>query len=164
MLKQPDRIVIYPQRDSKPDYLLCWIPPGNFIDVSGGDPDTLSELQEYYPSGIETEFSQEGFDEFGIIFPLDLNELRAAYTRLSDSGIITEINFVDIKRLQDYVDKKDDPNIQELVKKFSNQEISLDEIKKNPIFKKILEAPKSRGEEDPGEAFQKLSGQLESPE
>ena len=164
MLKQPDRIVIYPQRDSRPDYLLCWIPPGNFVDVSGGDPDILSELQEYYPTGIETEFSQEGFDEFGIKFPLDLNQLRGAYSTLSDSGIISDVHFIDINRLQDYVDKKDDQKIQELVEKFSRQEISLTEIKKNPIFKKLLETPKSRGEEDPGEAFQKLSGQLESPE
>jgi hypothetical protein len=164
MLKQPDRIVIYPQRDSKPDYLLCWIPPGNFTDVSGGDPDTLSELQEYYPTGIETEFSQDGFDEFGILFPWDLNELRQAYLTLSDFGILTEINFVDIKRLQAYIDKKDDQNIQKVVEKFSDGEISLDELKKNQIFKKLLEAPKTRGEEDPGEAFQKLSGQMESSE
>lgn len=164
MLKQPDRIVIYPQRDSRPDYLLCWIPPGNFSDVSGDSPETVSELEEYYPKGIETEFSQDGFNEFGINLPYNLEMLRQAYSTLSDAGIFAEVNFVDIKRLQDYVGKKDDPNIQELVDKFSNEEISLDDLKQNQIFKKLLKEPKSKGGEDPSEAFQKLSGQMKSSE
>ncbi len=162
MLKQPDRIVIYPQRDSSPDYLLCWIPPGNFTDVSGGSPEIVSELQEYYPTGIETEFSQDGFDEFGITLAFDLEGLREEFLSLSDSGVFAEINFVDIKRLQNYVDHKDDQNIKDLIKKFSKGQITLDDLKEDPILRKLLEEPKTKGQEDPGEAFQKLSGQLEN--
>lgn len=162
MLKQPDRIVIYPQRDSNPDYLLCWIPPGNFTDVSGGSPETVSELKEYYPTGIETEFSLDGFDEFGISLAYDLEKLREAYLTLSKAGLFIESNFVDIKRLQDYVDKKDDQNIKDLIEKFSNEEITLDDLKEEPLFRRLLEEPKTKGNEDPGEAFQKLSGQLEN--
>lgn len=164
MLKQPDRIVIYPQRDSNPDYLLCWIPPGNFTDVSGGSAEIVSELEEYYPQGIETEFNQDGFDEFGIVLPYDLETLRQAYLDLSAAGVFAESNFIEIKRLQEYVDSKDDPNIQELVERFSINEISLDDLMKNKVFKKLLVEPKTKGGEDPGEAFQKLSGQLEAPE
>lgn len=162
MLKQPDRIVIYPQRDSSPDYLLCWIPPGNFTDVSGGSPETVSELKEYYPTGIETEFSLDGFDEFGISLAHDLGELREAYLTLSEAGLFIESNFVDIKRLQDYVDKKDDQNIKDLIEKVSNEEITLDDLKEEPLFRRLLDEPKTKGNEDPGEAFQKLSGQLEN--
>lgn len=162
MLKQPDRIVIYPQRDSNPDYLLCWIPPGNFTDVSGGSPETLSELQEYYPNGIETEFSQDGFDEFGITLSFDLNELREGFLTLSNAGVFAEVNFVDINRLQDYVEHQDDQNIKDLIKKFTSEEITLDGLKEDPILRKLLEEPKTKGHEDPGEAFQKLSGNLES--
>lgn len=162
MLKQPDRIVIYPQRDSSPDYLLCWIPPGHYSDVSGGNPEIVSELQEYYPGGIETDFSQDGFDEFGISLTYDLNELRDGFLELSDSGVFAEINFVDIERLQDYVDHKDDQHITELIKKFTKGDITLNELKEDPILRKLLEEPKTKGHEDPGEAFQKLSGQLEN--
>ena len=162
MLKQPDRIVIYPQRDSSPDYLLCWIPPGNFTDVSGGSPEVVSELEEYYPTGFETEFSQDGFDEFGISLTYDLEELREAYITLNDAGIFIESSFIDIKRLQDYLDKKDDQNIKDLIEKFSNQKITLDDLKQEPVFRKLLEEPKTKGNEDPGETFQKLSGQLEN--
>ena len=162
MLKQPDRIVIYPQRDSSPDYLLCWIPPGNFTDVSGGSPDTLSELQDYYPTGIETEFSLDGFDEFGISLAYDLEALREAFLFLSDSGIFAEVNFIDIKRLQDYVDNKDDQLNKGLIDKFSKGEITLDDLESDPILKRLLEEPKTKGHEDPGEAFQKLSGQLDN--
>ncbi len=162
MLKQPDRIVIYPQRDSSPDYLLCWIPPGNFTDVSGGSPDTLSELQDYYPTGIETEFSLDGFDEFGISLAYDLEALREAFLFLSDSGVFAEVNFIDIKRLQDYVDNKDDQHNKDLIDKFSKGEITLDDLKSDPILRRLLEEPKTKGHEDPGEAFQKLSGQLDN--
>lgn len=162
MLKQPDRIVIYPQRKNNPEYLLCWIPPGSFKDVSGNNPDTVTELQEYYPTGIETEFSQEGFDEFGISLPYQIEDLREAYLFLFKSGILVELNFVDVKRLQDYVDKKDDQNIKDLIKRFSDHEITLRDLKHNPILGKLLEEPKSKGHEDPSEAFQKLSGQLDT--
>ena len=161
MLKQPDRIVIYPQKDSKPDYLLCWIPPGNFALVSGGNAETESELKEYYPTGIETEFSQEGFDEFGISIPYDLDALREAYLELSKAGMFDEVDFVDLKRLQKYVAEKDDNKIQELVEKLSEKDIELEEVKQEPVLGKLLEEPKSTGREDPGEAFQRLSGNLE---
>lgn len=161
MLKQPDRMVIYPQRDSRPDYLLCWIPPRNFVDVSGGNPDLLTELEDFYPTGIETELSQDGLDEFGIIFPYDIDQIRQAYLDLNEFGIFTEIDFVDLRWLEDYLEQKDDPKILDLLDKFSKEEISLSELKKETLFKKMLSEPKSKGEEDPGEAFQKLSGQIE---
>jgi len=162
MLKQPDRIVIYPQRDSSPDYLLCWIPPGNFTDVSGGSPEVVSELEEYYPTGFETEFSQDGFDEFGISLTYDLEELRGTFLTLSDAGIFAEVDFVDIEKLQDYVDNKNDPTISDLIKQYSNEEITIDDLKSDPILRRLLEKPKTKGHEEPGEAFQKLSGQLDN--
>ena len=162
MLKQPDRIVIYPQRDSSPDYLLCWIPAENFTDVSGGSLEVKSELDEYYPTGFETEFSQDGFDEFGISLTYDLEGLRETYLMLSDVGIFAEVDFVDIERLQDYLDNKNDPIISDLIKKFSNEEIAIDDLKSNPILRRLLEKPKTKGNEEPGEAFQKLSGQLDN--
>lgn len=160
MLKQPDRIVIYPQKDSKPDYLLCWIPPGYFAFVSRDNTETESELKEYYPTGIETEFSQEGFDEFGISFPYDLNALREAYLELSKAGMFDEVDFVDLKRLQKYVAEKDNNKIQELVEQLSDKDIALEEVKQEPILGKLLEEPKRKGSQDPGEAFQQMSGKL----
>jgi len=162
MLKQPDKIVIYPQKDSKPDYLLCWIPPGNFGLVSGNDPEIENELHEYYPTGIETEFSQDGFDEYGISLPYDLDPLREAYLELRDAGMFKELDFVDLKRLQKFVGEKDNQQIQETVQKLSDQEINLEDLKEEPILGKLLEETKTKGSEDPGEAFQKLSGQHEA--
>ena len=162
MLKLPDRIVVYPQKDSELDNLLCWIPPGNFSFVSGDNTETESELNEYYPTGIETEFSQESFDEFGISLPSNyaLDALREAYFGLSKAGMFNEIDFVDLKKLQKYVAEKDNPKIQELVEKFSNQDITLEELKQEAIFEKFLEEPKSKGSQDPGDAFQQMSGKL----
>ena len=129
MLKQPDRIVVYPQKDSEPDNLLCWIPPSNFSFVSGDNTETETELKEYYPTGIETEFSQESFDEFGISLPsnYDLDALLESYFKLSKVGMFDHINFVNLKKLQKYNGEKDTPKIQKLVEKFSNKDMTLEE-------------------------------------
>ena len=162
MLKQPDRIVVYPQKDSEPDNLLCWIPPSNFSFVSGDNTETETELKEYYPTGIETEFSQESFDEFGISLPsnYDLDALLESYFKLSKVGMFDHINFVNLKKLQKYNGEKDTPKIQKLVEKFSNKDITLEELMEEQIFGELLEEPKSKGSQDPGDAFQQMSGKL----
>ena len=162
MLKVPDRIVIYPQKDSEPDHLLCWIPPSNYSFVSGDNPETETELNTYYPTGIETELLQDSFDEFGISFPsnYDLDLLREAYLKLRKTGMFKELKFVNIKKLQRYVEKKDDLLIQDLVKKYSDQKITLEQLREEPIFAMLLEEPRSKGSQDPGIAFQQISGKL----
>ena len=162
MLKVPDRIVIYPQKDSEPDHLLCWIPPSNYSFVSGDSMETETELREFYPTGIETELLQDSFDEFGISFPsnYDLDLLREAYLKLRKTGMFKELKFVNIKKLQRYVEKKDDLLIQDLVKKYSDQKITLEQLREEPIFAMLLEEPRSKGSQDPGIAFQQISGKL----
>lgn len=163
MLKQPDRLVIYPQKDSKPDYLLCWIPPSNFGFVSGGSAETEAELEAYYPDGIEVEFTQDGLDEYGISLPdsYDLDALRKAFMYLNEIKCFEEVNFINLKGLQKYVLEQDDKEIKNLLEKFADGKIKLDDLKKNEILRRLLEEPKSKGKEDPGEAFQRLSGKLE---
>ena len=41
MIKLPKKIVIYPQKNSKPDYLLCWIPTDGYKQVASNQ-----EVQE----------------------------------------------------------------------------------------------------------------------
>ena len=90
MLKQPDRIVIYPQRESNPDYLYCWIPPKYFGFVAGGSKKIEAELEDYYPMGIEAEFSQEGFYEYNLSLPAhyEIKALHEAYGELHKTGML----------------------------------------------------------------------------
>jgi hypothetical protein len=163
MLKQPDRIVIYPQRDSKPGYLLCWIPPREYSFVSAGSQDIEDELHDYYPTGIETEFSEEGFEEFGISIPYEITEISQTFLNLQKAGVLDELEFVELKRIAAYIKDQDSQSVQDSLEDFSNGKITIDELSQTQAFKKLLSEPKTKGGEDPGEAFQKLSGQMESP-
>ena len=163
-LKQPDKMTIYPQRDSNPDYLLCWIPKNSFGLVTRGNAKLQSELEEIYPSGIETEFSKDGFDELGISLPreYDLDEMRKTFIHLSKSGLLEEVKFISLENLQELINEKGVSGVEKLTEKLTKGVLDVEIAKNINYIRKVVKEPPRKGDEDPRQAFRRLSGELDA--
>lgn len=156
MIKLPKKIVIYPQKLERPDYLLCWIPPDSYQQVTSEARDE-EELSRFYPNGIEVELSEDGLDEFGIQLPVPADELRQVYLELNELGTLPESGMVEVYVLEEYLSEKEAGRSPEEITRPSLPGEASFSISEGDLVQKMGAEPEMRGEEDPQDLFQRLS-------
>lgn len=156
MIKLPKTIAIYPQKLSKPDYLLCWIPADSYHEVAT-DAGTEEELKKFYPNGIEIELSEAGLGEIGVRLETPLEDLHLAYLELFAQGLLPDSGMIEIDVLEQYMaDKETGRSIDEITRSAEPETLSFG-IPESDWLSKIKEGPEMSGEEDSQDLFQKLS-------
>jgi hypothetical protein len=156
MIKLPKKIVIYPQKLDVPDYLLCWIPPESFQDVSGNSQ-VEEELTKYYPNGLEIELSDDEFDEFGIRFETTPEKLHQAYLELADKGMFPASGMVELEILTAYIEERGSGHsINEITDTTQPGSLSFS-VSGGKLGQMIQAGPEMVGEEDSSDFFQRLS-------
>ncbi len=164
MIKLPKKIVIYPQKRSRPDYLLCWIPPDFYKDVSI-DQEVEKEMESDYPNGIEIELSEDGLQEFGIQLNATPEKLRQAYLELNSEDALPESGMVESAMLEKILEEREaGRSIEEITKPPQPDALSFDITESDPLHL-LKEGPEMIGDEEPQELFQRLSvRQVRSPD
>jgi hypothetical protein len=156
MIKLPKKIAIYPQKRSNPDYLLCWIPPSSFKDVSR-DSQVQEELERYYPNGIEVELSEDGLDELGIVFEVSHEKLRRAYIELNEQGALPNTGMIEVEILVEYIAEREaGRSLEEITSPMQPETLSFGNIE-GGLIDKVQSGPEMTGEEDSQELFRRLS-------
>jgi hypothetical protein len=156
MIKLPKVIAIYPQKKTKPDYLLCWIPADSYHEIAT-DAEVEAELKKFYPNGIEIELSEAGLGEIGVRLETPLEDLRQAYLELFAEGMLPESGMIEIDILQQYMaDKETGRSIEELTRSAEPETLSFG-IPESDWLSKIKEGPEMTGGEDSQDLFQQLS-------
>ena len=163
MIKLPKKIVIYPQKRSKPDYLLCWIPSDRYQDVAI-NAEAEGELKSDYPSGIEIELSEDGLQEFGIQLNASPEKLRQAYLELNSEDALPKTGMIEAEMLEKIIEEREaGRSIEEITKPPQPDALSFDVTESDPLHL-LKEGPEMIGDEDPQELFQRLSvRQVRSP-
>lgn len=156
MIKLPKKIVIYPQKKINPDYLLCWIPPESFTEVSI-DSQVEAELTQFYPNGIEVELSEDDLDEFGIQLQLSPEKLRQAYLELHEQDALPQSGMIEVEVLGEYIVKREaGRSIEELTSPAELDSVSFS-IPEDDLLSKMQAGPEMTGEEDSQDLFRRLS-------
>ena len=156
MIKLPKKIVIYPQKRSKPDYLLCWIPTDGFAQVAMNQ-ETREELETDYPNGLEVELSEDGLEEFGIQFAASPEELRQAYLELNDQAVLPESGMIEVASLEKFIrERSGGRSIEEITQPAPLEALSFGVTESNPL-QYLKEGPEMVGDEDPQNMFQRFS-------
>lgn len=156
MIKLPKKIVIYPQKRSKPDYLLCWIPADGYEKVAINQ-DVKEELETGYPNGLEVELSQDGLEEFGIQFKYSPDELHAAYLELNGQDVLPESGMVEVEALERYIgERSEGRSIEEIMQPSPPEGLSFEVGGSEPL-QNLKEGPEMVGEEDPQDLFQRMA-------
>jgi len=156
MIKLPKKTVIYPQKRSKPDYLLCWIPADGYEKVAINQ-DVQEELETDYPNGLEVELSEDGLEEFGIHFEYPPDELRAAYLELNAQGVLPESGMVEVEALEGYIrERSAGRSIEEIIQPSPPEGLSFEVGGSEPL-QNLKEGPEMVGEEDPQDLFQRMA-------
>jgi hypothetical protein len=156
MIKLPKKIVIYPQKRSKPDYLLCWVPANAYKDVATNQ-EVQDELESDYPSGIEIELSEDGLEEFGIQFESSPDELRQAYLELNEQDLLPQSGMIEVDSLERIIGERGSGrSIEEITQPSPLETLSFGMAESDPL-QNLKEGPEMVGEEDSQNMFQRLS-------
>ena len=156
MIKLPKKIAVYPQKRSNPDYLLCWIPPGSFKDVSN-NPQVEEELESYYPNGIEIELSEDGFEEFGVKLDTPPEKLRQAYLELNEQGALPTSGMVEVEILEQFIAEREaGRSLEEITRPVQPDSVSF-AISEGELLQKMQSGPEMTGDENSQDLFQRIS-------
>ena len=156
MIKLPKKIVIYPQKRSRPDYLLCWIPAEFYKDVSI-DQEVEKEMESDYPNGIEIELSEDGLQEFGIQLNASPEKLRQAYLELNSEDALPKSGMIEAAMLEKFIkERAAGRSIEEITKPPKPDALSFDVTESDPL-NFLKEGPEMVGDEDSQNLFQRLS-------
>lgn len=156
MIKLPKKIVIYPQKKSKPDYLLCWIPAGSY-EMVAINQEVQKELESYYPDGLEVELSEDGLDEFEIQFEYSPKELRQAYLELHDQELLPESGMVEVESLENFIgERSGGRSIEEITQPSAPETLSFGVTESDPL-QNLKEGPEMVGDEDSQNMFQRFA-------
>ena len=156
MIKLPKKIVIYPQKRSKPDYLLCWIPPKSFEQVANNQ-EVQEELSNDYPSGLEVELSEDGLEEFGIRFESSPAALREAYLELNEQDVLPLSGMIEVESLERFIGERGSGrSIEEITETSPPETLSFGVSESDPL-QSLKEGPEMVGDEDPQNLFQRFS-------
>jgi len=156
MIKLPKKIVIYPQKRTNPDYLLCWVPANAYQEVAINQ-EVQEELESDYPSGIEVELSDDGLEEFGILFESSPDELRQAYLELNGQDVLPQSGMIEVESLQKYIKERGGGrSIEEITQPAPPESLSFGMTDSDPLHN-LKEDPEMVGDEDPQNMFQRFS-------
>ena len=163
MIKLPKKIAVYPQKRSNPDYLLCWIPPGSFKDVSD-NPEVEQEPENFYPHGIEVELSEDGFEEFGITLDIPHEKLRQAYLELNEQGALPNSGMVEVEILEEFIAEREaGRSMEEIASPLHPDEVSFG-ISEGELLSKMRSGPEMTGDENSQDLFRRIAvRQAKSP-
>jgi len=162
MIKLPKTIAIYPQKHTKPDYLLCWIPSDRYQDVAI-NLEAEEELNRFYPNGVEIELSEAGLQEFGVNLHAPQEELRLAYLELYAEGMLPDTGMIEIEILERYMaDKEAGRSIEEITSPAPPDTLSFG-IGEVDLLSRIKEGPEMTGDEDSLDLFQRLAVRQDKP-
>jgi hypothetical protein len=92
----------YTASQNEPEWLLCWIPPEELEQLATAgriQPGTLEE----YPSGLEVEVTQRGFEEFELDLGAEPAVLHQAYETLRTMEVLPESGIVAADQLEGLV-------------------------------------------------------------
>ena len=156
MIKLPKKIVIYPQKKSKPEYLLCWI-PAEYYEQLVFDQDDKEELEGDYPSGIEVELSEDGLEEYSIQFGTSSEELRRAYLELFEQDVLPESGMIEVESLERYIgERSGGRSIEEITQPSPPETLSFGVTESDPL-KHLKDGPEMVGDEESQNMFQRFS-------
>ena len=158
MIKLPDAIVVYPQKDRKPNYLLCWIPAKYYSQVAKSK-EAREILFQYYPNGIEVELSADGLKEAGIKLSRTPNQLCQAYTELFGEGLIPESGMVEVANLDSYIGQKQGRTKKAVVAELVDNHNAVPMLAANNLSRKIASPPPMTEGEEAKLVYQRLSAQ-----
>jgi hypothetical protein len=153
MIKLPKKIVIYPQKRSKPDYLLCWIPADGYAQVAINQ-EVQEELESDYPNGLEVELSEDGLEEFGIHLESTPEKLRQAYLELNDQAVLPESGMIEVASLVNFIGERRGGRTTEEITQ--PEALSFGVTESDPL-QYLKEGPEMVGDEDPQNMFQRFS-------
>ena len=156
MIKLPKKIAIYPQKLNNPDYLLCWISPDAYKDVSNS-PEVEEELESFYPNGIEIELSEDGLEEFGIKLDTAHEKLNHAYLELNEQGALPDSGMVEVEILEEFIAEREaGRSLEELTSPVQPDSVSFG-ISEDELLHKMQSGPEMIGDEDSQDLFQRIS-------
>ena len=155
MIKLPDAIVIYPQKKSVPDYLLCWIPANEYRRVVQ-KPEKRAELEKLYPRGIEIELSEEGLQETGISLEVTPEQLQQAYLELLEEDLVPDTGMVELSALKEYLDEKERRSREELSSGLTDRMGRFEELDEGDLLRKIRTPPPMSEGDEPWQVYRRL--------
>jgi hypothetical protein len=156
MIKLPKKIVIYPQKRGKPDYLLCWIPADHYEQVAANQQ-IQEELESGYPNGLEIEFSEDGLEEYGIQFEFSPEELRQAYLEVNQQGVLPKSGMIEVETLVGLINERSSGrSIEEITQPAPPEAHSFGVVESDPL-RELKEGPEMVGDEDPQDMFKRFS-------
>jgi hypothetical protein len=156
MISLPESITIYPQRQSDPAYLLCWIPARAYRRVVRTKV-RRAELRKLYPQGVEIELSDEGLEETGVALPVEPERLRQAYLDLARAGLLPESGLVGLEALQAYLEEARQRPRPELTAALADQLEHMEELGEDDLMRRIAQGPPMSEGEDPADAYRRLA-------
>jgi hypothetical protein len=163
MIKLPKKMVIYPQKRSKPDYLLCWI-PAEYYEVVATSQEVKQELDSDFPNGVEIELSEDGLEEFGIQLETPVGQLRQAFLELNAEGALPESGMIEVEMLDEFIKEREaGRSIEEITQPPQPDTLSFDVTEASPL-QKLKEGPEMEGDEEAQNLFQRLSVRQVKPQ
>lgn len=155
MIKLPTTIVIYPQRQSAPDYLLCWIPASEYGRMIK-KRSKKSFLKKLYPQGIEIELSDEGLQEYGIDLGAGPEQLRQAYLGLNAAGVLPESGMVELDTLQGILAEEPDGPQLELAAAEAGAVDYVESLDRRGLLGKLRAGPPMTAGQEPTDVYRRL--------
>jgi len=159
MIKLPNEMVIYPQSEHNPSYLLCWVTPQDYAQLAAS-PEALQDLQRFHPDGVEIPLTQEALQEYGLELPASLDALRRAYLGLMESGSLEERTMVKAEPLM------------EIARHIEQDKVAPDSLASAESFEaldpklqhaidQIDKPPRMKNGQDAADVFQRMSASQE---
>jgi hypothetical protein len=158
--------VYYSDRDHEVEMLLCWIPPSKFDDVAV-DQAAADRLRRHYPSGLEVRVEPEELKAEGIKLEAAPDDLAKTYGAFRERNALHESGMVIGQMLERSAQaRQQGAGIEELMDLAGELELSMPPeapgAPPGPV-RRISELPEMVGDEDPVEAFQRLSVRQHRP-
>ena len=159
-IKVPDKLVYYSDRDHEVDILLCWIPPSEYDDVAVNQG-AADQLRRRYPKGVEVRVEPKELEAEGIKLEVAPDDLAKTYRAFQERNALNESGMVIGKTLQRNAKAlQRGVSIDDLVASGGEPDRtrpSRAAVGTPRRVSRITEFPEMVGDEEPAEAFQRLS-------
>jgi hypothetical protein len=160
-IKVPSEMVYYLERDAQAERLLCWIPPGRYPDVAK-DGQVRERLGKIYIRGIEVRVQSEELEAEGIRLSVDCEDLIEAYRDLRNRGALHSSGMVIASTLEQYAKAMKatedlDSTPYGDTSEAAGADSAPDADRLSQLVIRAGEQPSMTGDEEPLDAFQRLS-------
>jgi hypothetical protein len=159
-IKVPDKLVYYSDRDHEVEMLLCWIPPSKFDNVAE-NREAADRLRQNYPKGVEVRVEPKELKAEGIKLEVAPDDLAKIYRAFRERNALHESGMVSGQTLQRNAKAlQKGASIDDLVGPAGEPYHAMPPPGPGAapwLVHPISELPEMVGDEEPVEAFQRLS-------